>query len=229
MTPTRAASVLFVLALTAAIAPCAIAQTGPLEARLVTAGQPYPEFEPSMAIETLGTTAELSVDEDGRVTAVRIAEPSGNDRFDAIVREYYSKFRLIPAVSEAGVPFASKSEVHFRVAIDDPVAGRVRTPENFVQAEVKRIRRMNCDDFIWEYDRMQEIAHGAALDTEYLFQTSFAMVEATQKLTPEEVEKATRKAHAVLKDTAKQCRKNPDARYFADAYQPAVLKRAGRL
>jgi TonB family protein len=214
--------------LTLALAPAAHAQTGPLEARLVTAGKPFPEFEPSMAIETLGASAKLSVDEEGRVTAVTISEPSGDDRFDAIVRDYYAKFRLIPALSEAGVPMASTTEVHFRVAIDDPETGRVRTPENYVQAEVKRIRRMHCDDFVWEYDRMQEIAHGAALDTEYLFQTSFAMVEATQKLTPAEVEKVTRKSNAVLKETAKHCRKNPDAQYFADAYQPAVLKRAGR-
>ena len=87
---------------------------------------------------------------------------------------------------------------------------------------------MQCDDFLWEYDRMQEIAHGNELDQEYLFQTSFAMVEASQKLNAAETERITKKSGAVLKDTAKHCRANPDARYFADAYQPAVMKRAGR-
>jgi hypothetical protein len=120
------------------------------------------------------------------------------------------------------------SEVRFRVAIDDPQSGRLRGPEDFVQAEVKRIRRMNCDDFIWEYDRMQEIARGFALDQEYLFQTSFAMVEALQKLNATEAERVTKKSSAVIKETAKHCRANPDSRYFADAYQPAVMKRAGR-
>ena len=227
MTPRfRAATVWSVLALIA-IAPSAMAQTGPLEPRLVVAGQGYPEFEPEMAIEFLGATAELTVDVEGKVTAVKIAESSGNERFDDIVRKYYSKFRLIPAVSEAGVPIPGVSEVRFRVAVDEPDTGRLRGPDDYLQAEVKRIRRMQCDDFIWEYDRMQEIAHGHELDQEYLFQTSFAMVEATKKLTPAQVERATKKSRSVLKDTAKQCRANPDARYFTDAYQPAVLRRAG--
>jgi len=228
MTPSICARTALLVLMLTAVAPTAGAQTGPLEPRLVIAGQPYPKFEPDMAIEFLAATAELTVDADGRVTAVRIAESSGNEGFDKIVRNYYSKFRLIPALSEAGQPMPAATEVRFRVAIDDPQPGRLRSPEDFVQAEVKRIRRMQCDDFIWEYDRMQEIAHGSALDEEYLFQTSFAMVEATQKLSAAEIERITRKSGAVLKETAKQCRENPEARYFADAYQPAVMKRAGR-
>lgn len=228
MFPMNAKTALLALSLTAGMLPAAMAQTGPLEPRLVIAGQPYPKFEPELAIDFLAATAELSVDSEGRVTQVKIIETSGNERFDDIVKDYYSRFRLIPGVSEAGVPVAATSEVRFRVAIDDPVAARLRGPDDFVTAEVKRIRRMNCDDFIWEYDRMQEIAHGHELDQEYLFQTSFAMVEATRKLTPAQVERATKKSRSVLKDTAKQCRANPDARFFADAYQPAVLKRAGR-
>jgi len=219
---------LFIAALIVIIAPAVNAQTGPLEPRLVIAGQPYPKFDPDLGIDFLSATAQLTVDADGKVTAVRIAQSSGNDRFDTIVKNYYSKFHLIPAVSDTGQPVAAVSEVRFRVAIDDPQSGRLRSPENFVQAEVRRIRRMNCDDFIWEYDRMQEIAHGFALDQEYLFQTSFAMVETMQKLNPAEAERVMKKSSAVIKDAAKHCRANPDAHFFADAYQPAVLKRAGR-
>lgn len=228
MTPTlRIHFSLFVL-LMCALPQLALAQAGPLEPRLVVAGNSYPKFDPELAIDFLAATAELSVDADGRVTGVRIAESSGNERFDAIVRDYYAKFRLIPALTAEGQPIAATSEVRFRVAIDDPVAARLRGPDDFVAAEVKRIRRMKCDDFTWEYERMQEIAHGSALDQEYLFQTSFAMVEASQKLSPEEVSRAVKKSAATLKDTAKRCRANPDASYFADAYQPAVLKRVGR-
>ena len=229
MTPTNCARTAFlVFVLTAALAPSAYAQTGPLEPRLVIAGQPQPQFEPELAIDFLAATAELTVDADGKVTAVRIAQSSGNDRFDEIVQKYYSKVRLIPALSEAGQPMAAATEVHFRVAIDDPQSGRLRGPEDYVQAEVRRIQRMQCDDFIWEYERMQEIAHGAALDEEYLFQTSFAMVEATQKLSAAETERVAKKSGKVLKETAQHCRKNPESRYFSDAYQPAVMKRAGR-
>jgi TonB family protein len=225
MTPRLA---LFVLALSAALPQAVMAQAGPLEPRLVVAGQGYPKFDPELAIDFLAATAELNVDSDGRVTAVQISESSGNDRFDAIVREYYSKMRLIPALSEAGLPMAATSEVRFRVAVDDPQAARLRGPDDFVQAEVKRIRRIDCEDFMWEYERMQEIAHGHDLDQEYLFQTSFAMVEATQKLNPKEVERVIKKSNAVVKDAAKRCRANPNARFFADAYQPAAMKRAGR-
>ena len=219
---------LLILVLAAIIAPAVPAQTGPLEPRLVIAGQPYPKFDPDLGIDFLSATAELTVDANGKVTAVRIAQSSGNDRFDAIVQKYYSTFRLIPAVSATGQPVPAVSEVRFRVAIDDPQSGRLRGPEDFVQAEVKRIQRMKCSDFIWEYDRMQEIAHGFELDQEYLFQTSFAMVEATQKLNAAETDRVTRKSGAVIKDTAKHCRANPEARYFADAYRPAVMMRAGR-
>lgn len=221
---------LFMLVLTAAMAPLANGQTGPLEPRLVIAGQSYPEFDPDLGIDFLGATAELSVDADGKVTGVKIIETSGNDRFDAIVKNYYSKFRLIPALNDAGEPMAATTEVRFRVAIADTEggSGRLRGPDAFLQAEVKRIRRMQCDDFLWEYERMQEIAHGFDLDQEYLFQTSLAMVEAHSKLNANEIERVLKKNSAVLKDTAKSCRANPGARYFADAYQPAVLKRAGR-
>lgn len=225
MTPRLA---LFVLALTVALPNAVMAQAGPLEPRLVVAGQGYPKFDPELAIDFLAATAELNVDSDGRVTGVQISESSGNERFDAIVRDYYSKMRLIPALSEAGLPMAATSEVRFRVAVDDPQAARLRGPEDYVQAEVKRIRRMKCEDFMWEYERMQEIAHGHDLDQEYLFQTSFAMVEATQKLSAQEVERVTKKSNAVVKDAAKRCRANPDAAFFANAYQPAALKRAGR-
>ncbi len=229
MTPRQPATIAFiVLVLAAGLAPIATAQTGPLEPRLVIAGQPYPQFEPELAIDFLAATAELTVDAEGRVTAVRIAESSGNERFDQIVQKYYSKFRLIPALSQDGQPMAAATEVRFRVAVDDPQSERLRGPEDFVQAEVRRIRRMKCEDFIWEYDRMQEIAHGHELDQEYLFQTSFALVEATQKLNAAEIERIGRKSNAVVKDTAKRCRANPEAGYFADAYQPAVMKRAGR-
>jgi TonB family protein len=228
MTPTLRTNLALLVLLTTALPQAVMAQAGPLEPRLVVAGQGYPKFDPELAIDFLAATAELTVDSDGRVTGVQISESSGNDRFDAIVRDYYSKMRLIPALSEAGLPVASTSEVRFRVAIDDPQAARLRGPDDFVQAEVKRIRRMKCEDFMWEYDRMQEIAHGHDLDQEYLFQTSFAMVEATQKLNPQQVERVVKKSNAVVKDAAKRCRANPDARFFADAYQPAAMKRAGR-
>jgi TonB family protein len=229
MTPShRARLKLFVFLLIATSPQAAMAQAGPLEPRLVIAGQGYPKFDPDLAIEFLAATAELTVDAEGHVTAVRIAESSGNERFDSIVKNYYAKFRLIPALNDAGVPVPAVSEVRFRVAVDDPQTERLRGPEDFVAAEVKRIRRMKCEDFMWEYDRMQEIAHGHELDQEYLFQTSFAMVESRQKLSAAETERVRKKANAVLKDTAKQCRANPDAAYFVDAYQPSVLKRAGR-
>ena len=139
---------LLILVLAAIIAPAVPAQTGPLEPRLVIAGQPYPKFDPDLGIDFLSATAELTVDANGKVTAVRIAQSSGNDRFDAIVQKYYSTFRLIPAVSATGQPVPAVSEVRFRVAIDDPQSGRLRGPEDFVQAEVKRIQRMKCSDFL---------------------------------------------------------------------------------
>src|SRR6478735_6982039 len=119
---------LLVLVLAAIVAPAVQAQTGPLEARLVVAGQPYPKFDPDLGIDFLAATAELTVDAEGKVTAVRIAQSSGNDRFDAIVKNYYSKFRLIPAVSDTGQPIPAVSEVRFRVAVDDPQSGRLRGP-----------------------------------------------------------------------------------------------------
>ena len=136
------------------------AQTGPLEPRLVVAGQAYPKFDPELAIDFLAATAELTVDADGRVTAVRIAESSGNERFDTIVQELLLEVPPDPRAVRSGLPMAAATEVRFSVAIDDPQAERLRGPDDFVQAEVKRIRRMQCDDFIWEYERMQEIAHG---------------------------------------------------------------------
>ena len=230
MTKSLARNALYLLVFSAAMAPLAHGQAGPLEPRLVNAGQPQPQFAPELAIDFLGATAELTVDVQGHVTGVRIIETSGNEQFDKIVHDYYSKVRLIPAISDNGEPMAGTTEVRFRVAIDDTEGGtgRLRGPDNFLQAEVKRIRRMQCDDFIWEYERMQEIAHGFDLDQEYLFQTSFAMVEAHSKLNAAEIERVMKKNTAVLKDTAKSCRANPGAKYFADAYQPAVLKRAGR-
>jgi hypothetical protein len=226
MTATHCAKAVLVTLL---LCTAAHAQTGPLEPRIVVAGQGYPEFDSDLAIDLLGATAELSVDVDGKVTAVKIIETSGNERFDRIVQNYYSKFRLIPGLTDAGQPVAAKSEVHFRVAIDEnPQAERLQGPDDFLAAEIKRIRRMTCNDFNWEYEKMQEIAHGNELDREYLFQASFALAQAAQKLTGSEIEKLRRKSNAVVKDTAKQCRANPQAAFFHDAYVPAVLARAGR-
>ena len=230
MTPAQiSATALFTLILGIGLAPAAHAQAGPLEPRLVIGGQPYPQFPANAAFDFLGATAELSVDVEGHVTDVKIVEGSGDEAFDEMVRAYYSKFRVIPALTADGQIVAGKTEVHFRIAIDsNPHAERLQGPDAYAEAEVRRIRHMDCGDFLWEYGRMQEIARGKSLDQEYMILTSFAMVQAAQRLTTAEIDRLRDKSSVILKKTVKSCRANPAASYFKDAYQPAVMAQSGR-
>ncbi len=156
--------------------------------------------------------------------------PPATRRFDKIVRNYYSKFRLIPALSEAGLPMAAATEVRFRVAIDDPQTERLRGPEDFVagrseahpshaSATTSSGNTTGC-----RKSRMATRTR-SGIPVPDLVRDGRGRAETESLRKPSE---SRRRPNAVLKETAKHCRANPEASYFADAYQPAVMKRAGR-
>jgi TonB family protein len=216
------------------------AQSGPLEPRLVAVAMPMPTPSPN-DVGTLRIVLDFEVAPDGRVTAVKELNSSGDPKFDEKVRKYGMKFRLIPALSEDGTPVAgvykfilkSTEMLHADPAalaegqpspttVSLPAAGNARTFD-----EVGRINRMRCKDFLWEYDLMKEIAGSRPIYNERMFRTTLAMFIVQEHVAGNELNALNMAFSGAVRDSVDQCRHRPDDKYFQDVLTPTLKKKLG--
>jgi TonB family protein len=216
------------------IAPCAFAQTGPLEPRMVYVAMPMPT--PSSNRDDLQPVSlELAVGNDGRVMDVRLLNSSGDPQFDQKLRKYYLKFRLIPALAENGTPIDSAYRFVYRKNPDLPppsptsaanpaVAPTTVTasaqPKEKVFDEVARINRMHCKDFLWEYDLMKEIAGSKPVYDERLLRTVQAMYVVQEKAAGDALVDLKMMFSRGVRAALDECRKLPDEKFFQGVFVP---------
>jgi TonB family protein len=225
-------------------ATAACAQTGPLKPRMVMAAMPTPIPKPTTDV-SMRVPLNLEVAADGRVSKVTLLGSSGNAQFDEKVRKYYSRFRFIPALDDNGTPQPGVFEFAYKYSInekDDPPLPPMRAPADPNSAtvstsgvstpkvfdEVDRIKRMRCKDFLWEYDLMKDIAGAKPVYNEQMLRTSLAMFIVHKSVKSGELNTINMAFSESVRDTANQCRKQPDARYFLDALVPALESRRKR-
>jgi hypothetical protein len=221
------------------VAPAALAQTGPAVAHIVVAAVPNPgSLQKSSDEQPDKIMVRISVGPDGRATAVDLDPPSGDPKFDERIRKLYLQLRVIPALTDAGVPIASKVaaslELHRRglmSSMNDPwsaqaAAGNQVDSAGISQAqlpdEVARIVRMRCKDFLWEYDLMREIAGRRPLYDERLFKALLAMTLVYVKATGEQVNQVVKNFPEGVRVGTEQCRASPDIAFFQESFAPAI-------
>lgn len=218
-------------------APLALAQTGPNAAHIVVAGMPDPG--------TLGTSSEpikiratISVGADGRPTDVQLEPSSGNPKLDERIRRVYLKMRVVPALTDAGIPTAGKVLVSVKLGPGMPASsfmtdpwsaessGGVITSPAFsnedLPGEVARIARMRCKDFLWEYDLMREIAGKQPIYDERMFKALLAMTLVYVKASGDQVDRVIKAFPKNVRTSSDQCRASPDTAFFKDSFAPVV-------
>jgi TonB family protein len=222
------------------VASDALAQTGPLEPRMVLVALPYPL--PVSKIDGARVVLELSVDERGKVTEVDEVAPSDDADFNERVRKYYSKVRFVPALTDDGTPVASTFKFIFKSTNGDkPNAGTPapRLPDQPANTtgtasgvantkvfdEVERINRMHCKDFAWEYDLLKDIAGARPVYDERMLKTVRVMYMVQQKITAEQLSALNSQFSRAIRDTLDECRRSPDETYFQSVFVPAMKTR----
>lgn len=211
------------------------AQTGPTGPRLMAAAlKSSPPAAPDQELQPVRVT--LSVGNDGRVRAVDLENTSGDAKFDDRLRKYYQKSRLIPALSETGVPIESAYRFIFKnhntpyrtvTGIPNPsdVTATATTsgPSNEkVFDEVARVRRMRCSDFLWEYDLMREIAGARPIYDELLFRTAQAMYMVSEQVTGDAVRDLQMTFTRGVRAAADECRKRPNDAFYDAVFVPTL-------
>lgn len=235
------------LAALLAYVPVTYAQSGPTNPRIVVSGMPEDRPKPSRPREARGVVVELDVGADGRVTGTRVLEGSADAKFDDDVRKYYSRVRLMPALDAQGIAVPGTLPLGFKVSFnrtrsggtvrnastarpdapeeaDAPVARPAGGKPHPVYDEAGRIRRMKCQDFLWEYDFMKEIVGSGKLEPmhEQMLRTSFAMFITREKSSDDDLALLQRKFSAAVNETVTQCRQSPEAGYFTEVFVPAL-------
>jgi TonB family protein len=218
------------------------AQTGPLEPRIVFVAMPTPLPKPAKN-ESLRVPVNLDIGADGRATKVELLGTSGNDKFDEKVRNYYARFRFIPALDDNGAPIPSTYKFIYKYQINEqdpppapptlppPASATVGEPgvsNARVFDEVDRVTRMHCKDFLWEYDLMKEIAGARPLYNERMLRTSLAMFIVQMNVKGDELGTLNNAFSSGVREAVDECRKRPDAKYFLDVLSPALKTRLRR-
>lgn len=215
-----------------ALASVATAQTGSTPPRVVDAAttQQWPEVKGHFGSSWITTIVELSVGVDTRVADVKVVESSGDAQLDQTVASYYKKWRFIPAVDEHGTPVAGTIRMQFKIMGDQrrpPASAPAAPSESKVNDEVARISRMRCQDFLWEYDLMKEIAGRHSINREQLFDVSVAMFIARHQVTDSELVTIGKIREAAIRESVEKCRTAPTEKFWSDAFEPALASRLG--
>lgn len=212
------------------------AQTGPASAHMVLAAIPSAIPTPT-ADGTRSTQVELAIDATGRVTDVTIQSSSGDPKYDDRVSKYYRRLRFIPAIDTNGSPVASTMTTRMnsmRATTPGPSAppppspsgSQVPDPQaaaDHTADQVRRIGRMRCKDFLWEYDLMKDIAGSRSLDNEELFRELQAMYIVQENVPGDALPQLRRQFDGAVRTSVEECRKRGEAQFYQEVFAP-VLK-----
>lgn len=207
----------------------ALAQQGPSRAYPIDTGSPRP---PIMEFETKDRTTdtEVRVGADGHVISTTLLARSGNGVYDERVRGFWRDSPFVPALDADGHPVEStvRMRAHYVVKVPKTGAGlvnprngwRFRTesldgnPEDLA----RRIGRMSCRDFLWEYDFMHSLAPKAKLQHEEIFHVAFAMFITARHLGAEARDSLIEQWDTLTGQALDSCRAQPAAAYWQDAF-----------
>jgi hypothetical protein len=206
------------------------AQTGPSRARLITGGSKPPQ--PMLIDQTpRKVTLDVTVGADGRVTATRLVERSGNGIFDERMRGYWKAQPFVPALDVNGQPREDTLRATNTFSVDDGKGPALKMLRNHADIEgnkpadnVARVGLMRCRDFLWEFDFMRRMAPKANLLHEDLFHVPFAMFIAAGGVSEAARDALIAEWDVLVVKTIAACRENPDAAYWKETFVPLFTR-----
>jgi TonB family protein len=202
----------------------AFAQTGPSEPQVISAA--------STAKISVGNrklvghvVATVRVGADGRVTDVLVTENTAEPSFEPQIVKVLQSARFRPAIDASGklVEGSIEMKVELRTSTGTapkPVAAK--PDPQLTDNEKARIRKMNCRDFIWEWDFIREEADDAVV-TEFMPRVTVTMYAGVRTEAGDYVDAKVWKASAKgLKNAVDQCRDTPDAPFFDGVFRTVM-------
>jgi len=206
------------------------AQMGPARARLITGGSKPP---PPMLIDQTPrkVALDVTVGADGRVTATRLVERSGNGVFDERMRGYWKAQPFVPALDVHGQPREDTLRATNTFTVDEGKGPALKMLRNHPDIEgnkpadnVARVGLMRCRDFLWEFDFMRRMAPKANLLHEELFHVPFAMFIAAGGVSEAARDALISEWDVLVVKTIAACRENPDAAYWQETFVPLFTR-----
>jgi TonB family protein len=201
-----------------------LAQTGPSDPEVITAG---PTAKISVGNRKLEghVVATVRVGEDGRVREVLITENTAESTFEPMLVKVIQSARFRPAIDAAGKLVEGSAEIKIELrpstaASPKPVAARADSERN--EKERERIRRMTCADFTWEWDIIRDAADSAAT-TEFMPRIATTMYAAARTQAGDYVDAKVWKASAkAIREAADRCGENPGALFWQDTFRTVM-------
>jgi hypothetical protein len=170
---------------------------------------------------------DVDVNAEGRVTATRLVERSGNGVFDERMRGYWKDTLFMPALDAAGQPTTDTLPITNSYSVDEKGSLTLKDLRNHSEIEngspadeAMRIQRMKCSDFLWEYDFMKQRAPKANLQHEQLFHVAFGMFLAAGNLNETARDALIGEWPKLVERTVNGCREQPQAAYWKDVFVP---------
>ena len=202
----------------------AAAQVGPVQPVLVLPhGSPeIPHNRPNFPDE-YSVPVSVYVDAKGKVTNVVVTESSGNVEADGAAASFMRERKFLPAVDEQGVAMESmiKANVNMFKRGAKKVARVTPKPPSF-PAEMDRVSRMTCADFLWEVERMRKDANIKDTSFELTPYMSALLYKEKRNVSLEVESKFWDMWTAMHEKVVDRCEKQQTRLYFTDVLMPAL-------
>jgi hypothetical protein len=211
--------------LTASLSMQVNAQTGPSDARVLNSTF-HLSAMPSDTMERYAV-AEFSVSPAGHLMDGRIIESSGDANYDErAVRKLGSSLKARPEISADGsvlatgtirLAYGNKSK---RIPAENfpPPAKPALSESEFLAAEGARILRMQCKDFLWEYELMMALR--ARVNEEQMPRIAMAVYLSSRNLPTSQINDVFAAGKKGFPKSAEACRQKPDAMFMNDVLAP---------
>jgi TonB family protein len=213
-----------VTSLILAIPAAAFAQTGPSEPQVIAAA--------STAKITVGNrklaghvVATVRVGDDGRVTDVLVTENTAEPSFEPQIVKVLQSARFRPAIDAAGRPVEGSIEMKVELRSStgaEPKPVPAKPDPQLTDKEKARLRKMTCQDFLWEWDVLRDEAKDAVA-TEFMPRIAVIMYAQARSEAGDVVDaKVWPASKKGLKEAVDRCRDNPAQLFWQDTFKPVM-------
>ena len=206
------------------IAGPAAAQVGPIQPVLVLSDgkNEFPHSRPDLP-ESYAIPVDVFVDAKGVVSNVVVSESSRNLEADQLAAAVMRDKKFLPALDAKGAPVAGSAKVTvsmFKRGSKKVVKVVVKPPA--LNAEIERVNKMMCADFLWEIERLKKEADVSDASYEVMPYVA-ARMYIKQKQIPGEVEGTFWDMWSnALRKVVDRCEKDELKFFYAEVLVPAL-------
>lgn len=200
-----------------------VAQVGPIQPVLITAGKPETAHNRPDLDEDYSVPVDVRVGPDGVVTSAVVSDSTKNTVADGLAAAYMRDKKFLPGLDMKGQPVASTVKVTvnmYKRGKKNVVRVTLKPPPMAVESE--RVKKMMCADFIFEVNRLIEDAGIRDASLEVLPYMSAHMYMAQKDVPSELQEKFWDQWPGTLRKIVERCEKDQLKFYYTEVLVPAL-------